>query len=81
MKLCSINVECLANMHTNTHHFILQNNDFTCFVYELRGQPSYKYNSKLQATFGGTVETTGTGTETKICFCITETPHEEIFGT
>ena len=37
----------------------------------------YKYNSKLQATFGGTVETTGT--ETKTNFCITKTPYEEIF--
>ena len=35
----------------------------------------YKYNSKLQAI----VETTGTGTETKIGFCITKTPYEDIF--
>ena len=34
------------------------------------------YNSKLQATFGGTVETR---TETKTGFCITKTPYEEIF--
>ena len=40
MKLRTINVECLANMHTNTDHFILPNNDFTGYVYELRGQPS-----------------------------------------
>ena len=41
MKLCTINVECLANMHKNTHHFILPNNDFTDFVYELLGQSLY----------------------------------------
>ena len=41
MKLCTINVECLANMQTIAHHFISPNNDFTGFVYELRGQPSY----------------------------------------
>ena len=35
MKLRTINVECLANMHTNTYHFILPNNDFIGFVYEL----------------------------------------------
>ena len=35
MKLCKINVECLANMHTNIHYFTLLNNDFTGFVYEL----------------------------------------------
>ena len=40
MKLHTINVECLANMHTNTHHFILQNNDFTGFVYELGDSPN-----------------------------------------
>ena len=37
MKLRTINVECLANRHTNTHHFNLLNNDFTGFVYKLRG--------------------------------------------
>ena len=36
----------------------------------------YKYNSKLQATFGGTVE--ATGTETKTSFCITKTPYKEM---
>ena len=36
----------------------------------------YKYNLKLQATFGGIVETTGTGTETKTGFCITKTPRK-----
>ena len=39
----------------------------------------YKYNSKLQATFGGTVETTGTGTETKTGFYITKTTYEDLF--
>ena len=39
----------------------------------------YKYNSKLQVTFGGTVETTGTGTKTKTDFCITKTSYEEFF--
>ena len=37
----------------------------------------YKCNSKLQATFDGTVETTGT--ETKTGFCITKSPYKEIF--
>ena len=32
-------------------------------------------------TFGGTVETTGTGTEIKTNFCITKTPYKEFFGT
>ena len=40
MKSYTINFECLGNMHTNTY-FILQYNDFTSFVYELRGQPLY----------------------------------------
>ena len=39
----------------------------------------YKYNSKLQAMFDGTVETTGTGTETKTGFCTTKTLYGEIF--
>ena len=51
MKLCTINDECLANMHTNTHHFILLNNDFTGFVYELRGQPSYYTKTTCTSSF------------------------------
>ena len=39
----------------------------------------YKHNLKLQANFGGTVETTGTGTKTKTGFCITKTLNMEIF--
>ena len=30
--------------HINTDYFILPNNDFTDFVYELRGQPSYLFD-------------------------------------
>ena len=42
----------------------------------------YKYNSKLQATFRGTVETTGTGTETKTGFWIKKKhPMRKFFGT
>ena len=37
----------------------------------------YKFNSKLQTTFGGTVETIGA--ETKTGFCITKTPYEDFF--
>ena len=37
----------------------------------------YKYNSKLQETFGGTVETTGT--KIKTGFCITKMPYKEFF--
>ena len=37
----------------------------------------YKYIAKLQATFGGTIETT-VRTETKTGFGITITPYEEI---
>ena len=39
----------------------------------------YKYNSKLQETFGGTVETTGNGNEIKTGFCIIKMPYKEIF--
>ena len=40
MKLRTSNVERLTNIPVNVHYFILPDNDFTGFVYELRGQPS-----------------------------------------
>ena len=47
MKFQIVYVEYLTNMPINTHYFIPPNNDFTDFVYELQGQPSFTVDTAL----------------------------------